>query len=225
MSYELHSDLAQLCLPRANREEHRKLAWLNSLCFMFLVVGLIGMRARPIVLKNLPPLEEVIPTVFEPPPPVAPPVNENQPPEEDNNEQADTATIVVVAPANAAVAFSVPTVGNVVMQNAALAPPPPPKPLQQSSGPVIKRIQSTGKGGDFPDPSSYPVRALQERMQGTVDIYFEVEETGTITKIEVKDSSGHPYLDNFCKEWIKKHYVFPPGEKRYHMRSFTFQLK
>jgi len=41
--YALQSDLAQFCLPAVNRDGNRKLAYVNSICFVFLAVGVAGL--------------------------------------------------------------------------------------------------------------------------------------------------------------------------------------
>src|SRR5439155_255135 len=42
--YALHSDLAQFCLPAANRDVNRILAYVNSICSLFLAIGLAGIN-------------------------------------------------------------------------------------------------------------------------------------------------------------------------------------
>jgi hypothetical protein len=43
--YALSSDLARLSLPAEYVDSYRNLAWTNSICFLFLVIGLIGLKA------------------------------------------------------------------------------------------------------------------------------------------------------------------------------------
>ena len=43
-AYELKDELARLCLPAANRDANQKLAWVNSVCILFLIVGIFGAR-------------------------------------------------------------------------------------------------------------------------------------------------------------------------------------
>ena len=42
--YELKNELARLCLSTARREPERKLAWVNSVCILFLLIGILGAR-------------------------------------------------------------------------------------------------------------------------------------------------------------------------------------
>lgn len=43
--YELKDELARYCLPSANRDANLKLAWVNSICILFLLIGIAGARA------------------------------------------------------------------------------------------------------------------------------------------------------------------------------------
>src|SRR2546428_11680794 len=83
--YELSSDLARLCLPAEFGDSYRRLAWVDSVCFLFLVIGLIGLRAPKIIERPLTPPPENVPVVFTPPKEQPKPqqvVQEEQPPEE-----------------------------------------------------------------------------------------------------------------------------------------------
>ena len=68
----LRDELARLCLPAATRDPNRKLAWANSICILFLIIGIVGARPTRISLQSPPPLEEVVPTIIEPMPPPNP---------------------------------------------------------------------------------------------------------------------------------------------------------
>src|ERR1700744_162484 len=74
MRYELKDDLARFCLPESNHDPYRKLAWVNSVCILFLLIGLLGARRTLIAIKAAPPLPEIIPFIIQPqtpPPPAA----------------------------------------------------------------------------------------------------------------------------------------------------------
>jgi protein TonB len=206
----LKSELARFCLPAANRDSNRKLAWVNSICMLFLLIGVAGARSAAIQIKAPPPLEQVIPAIIEPLPP--PPVTAEQPKEqEQNDEKPDVPQVVVVTPNAPNISFSVPTLGNLVVPNAvAVAPPSEPMkaPAQLRNIPTV--INTTGQGGDRPQPT-YPKLALEMGQQGRVVIAFTVDEAGRIVSAEVKESSGSSILDHGAIESIKRHWVFPPG--------------
>jgi hypothetical protein len=54
--YELKDELARLCLTTARREPERKLAWVNSVCILFLLIGVFGARQGVIAIKPVPPI-------------------------------------------------------------------------------------------------------------------------------------------------------------------------
>ncbi len=62
-AYELKDELARLCLPPASRDANLKLAWVNSVCILFLLIGLVGARRGLIAIKPAPPLEEIVPVI------------------------------------------------------------------------------------------------------------------------------------------------------------------
>src|ERR1700744_4528678 len=64
--YQLKGDLARLCLPEANRDADRNLAWVNSVCILFLIIGLVGARRGYIFIKPVPPLPSAVPVMVEP---------------------------------------------------------------------------------------------------------------------------------------------------------------
>src|SRR6266487_1066191 len=109
--YSLHSDLAQFCLPAANRDANRILAYVNSICALFLAIGLAGI-SPPVLEQKVPePIQEFVPVEIVQPP--EPPKVEPQPQQEEPEPQPDTrvempqiATVVAADPAQ--VSFAVP---------------------------------------------------------------------------------------------------------------------
>jgi TonB family protein len=208
--HQLKDELARYCLPAANRDSNRKLAWVNSICMLFLLIGVTGARSAAIQIKKPPPMEEVIPTIIEPLPPPPTTVKQIQP-EEQHEQRSDTPQVVVVTPDAPNINFSVPTIGNVVVPNG-VAVAPPAEPMN-SPGPLRHLptvLNTTGRGGDRPAPE-YPRMALELGQQGKVVIALTVDESGKIVSAEVKESSGSSILDHGTLESIKRHWVFPPG--------------
>src|SRR5687767_13851968 len=75
--YALHSDLAQYCLPAANRDSYRKLAYVNSICSLFVLIGLAGVNP-PVLEQKVPePVLHFVPVEIVQPP--EPPKTEPQP--------------------------------------------------------------------------------------------------------------------------------------------------
>jgi TonB family protein len=213
-AYELNDDLARLCLATAHREPERKLAWVNSVCLMFLLIGIFGARQGAISIDKVPPIREIVPIVIEPPAapqhPVAPkqeqPVPNNQPP------------VLVALPDAPDVNFGIPTAGSLVVP-AALASPPQLAPAR------IGSLANTGAGGDRPAPP-YPPIALQTGEQGTVILVLTGDDAGNIASVAVKQSSGFPVLDRATVNYIRRRWRVPTDSStRVFQTSITYKLQ
>lgn len=213
--YALHSELAQFCLPPAQKDRSQKLAWVNSICLIYLVIGLAGVKPPPPVIREVAPLDEPVNVPIEQPPvPVTPTQDEPEEQPEDNTEASEAPAIVAVTQDTPAVSFSVPTVGNVLVA-AAAAKAPPPRPMRavESITNRVINLTTTGRQGDRPAPN-YPNWALQGNtiMQGTVVLLVTVEPDGRFSSIVVKKSCGHVRLDNHVKDFASRRWSFPAGD-------------
>jgi TonB family protein len=213
--YELKDELARLCLSSAGRDTtNRKLAWANSVCILFLLIGLLGARRGVISIKPVPPIRVevpvvVVPTVL-PPQAVAPKPEQAQPPSQ--------SPVVVVLPNAPGITFSVPTVGTLVAP-ASLAPAPQVQPV-----PVrIASISNTGSGGERPEPP-YPKLALDAGQQGTVVLSITGDDSGNVVSVDVKTSSGSAILDRATVDYVKRHWRLPAGGARQFETSVTYKL-
>jgi TonB family protein len=225
-SYELKSELARFCLPAANRDANRNLAWVNSICILFLLIGVLGARSASISGRQPPPLPEIIPTIIEPPPPPPTTAEEKQNQDEAKPDQPETPQVVVVTPDSPKINFSVPTLGNLVVPNS-VAAAPPVAPMKQVA-PLQSRpasIDTTGAGGERPTPP-YPKIALEEHQEGSVLLSITVNESGIIEGVEVMKSSGSALLDRSALEYVKKHWIIPPvAGSRLYETTISFRLR
>src|ERR1039458_7695821 len=131
--YQLKSDLARICLPAPHAHDQRNLAWTNSICLLFLLIGLVGFRAAPPPPIAVKPLEEPAPVVIETQPPPPTPVELNQDVQPLAKPEAAPPRVVIVTPESPAIRFSVSTVGgNLVVPNS-LAVAPPANPAAQAA--------------------------------------------------------------------------------------------
>ena len=226
--YALHSDLAQFCLPAASRDANRILAYVNSICLLFLAIGVAGLNPPKLQQKVPEPIQEFIPVEIVQPP--EPPKVEPQPQQEEPEPQRDRpvempqiATLVAANPAQ--VNFAVPVEGPVVFAPAKFAQAPPPAPPRPAARTVVR--MTGAEGGTHPDPS-YPRAALEQRQEGTVTVVMTVNPDGSVEDVEVKKSSGFGTLDRHVSQWVKTRFRFLPvdtGEKRYFEKDFVFQLR
>jgi protein TonB len=58
----------------------------------------------------------------------------------------------------------------------------------------------------------YPRDSLLRGEQGTVAILIEVEDSGRISSVTVKESSGFPALDRAATMHAQHAWFFPPGK-------------
>src|ERR1051326_981605 len=225
-NYALSSDLARLSLPAEYADSYRNLAWTNSICFLFLVIGLIGLKPPKVIQKPLVQVTESAPVIFTPPEDQPKPEPEVQPDEPAPQDTViDTPQVVTVAaPADAAVAFAVPVQGAVaVAKEARLATPPPPV-THIVTGPT-KFDPNAKDGGSYPAPE-YPTIAQAHQYQGTVTLEILVDEAGKITSVKVRKSSGYTMLDDAALKKVKDHWRFQPtGAPRDLIWDCIFQLQ
>ena len=212
--YELKDELARYCLPAATQDSNLKLAWVNSICILFLFIGILGARRGVIAIKPVPPIREEVPVVVQPT--VLPPQAIAQKPEQ---AQPNNQPRVLVALPNAPnVNFGVPTAGTLVVP-AALASAPQIAPMR------IGSLNNTGAGGDRPEPP-YPPIARETGEQGTIKLLLGGDAAGNVISIEVKESSGFPVLDRATVDFIKAHWRLPAGgDNRLFETSITYLLQ
>lgn len=228
--YALTSDLARLSLPQTFQDPNRVLGWINSIVFLFLCVGLVGLNPQRIIERAIEFPPEVVPVIFNPPEDEPPPQTDTPPedapevPPETIVDQPIVAT--VVAPPDAKVAFAVPVKGPVIIApSARLASPPPTTPPQQVAPPKPTTFnKSAANTGRYPDPP-YPRTDLQARRQGKVMLYAIVDATGAATSVTVRDSCGWPTLDRHAADWVKDNWRWPPGETRHYLVPIIFQIR
>jgi hypothetical protein len=219
--YTLKSDIAQFCLPAASRDANRKFAYANSICFAFLVIGLIGIVKVPkVVQRPLPELAEVVPIEDFTTPPEQPPPDEQPTEDQPKDTPSDApATPVVVAPASADVAFPVPVEGAVVLASTAKYAPPPPAVLKVAPRPPAKPqtskfVRGTDRG-TFPPPAFTIVQGiLQSGEMAAVTFLVDVNEAGVTEKVDVDKTSGRMEIDRKTAQWIKSRWRWEPTDHR-----------
>lgn len=225
--YALTSDLAKLCLPLTFKDESKRLGWANSICILFLLIGLIGLKPPKTVVKPLSKPTEIVPVVFTPPEEQTKPQEQAQPDENEPSptEITDQPVIATVAMANSPdIAFAVPVKGPVAVTTSVRFATPPPANLTVAPRPTTFN-PSVAVGGYYPDPT-YPRSELAARHEGKVMLYVIVDPSGSATSVTVRDSSGWPGLDRHAADHVKSRWRFvAAGETRHHFVSITFQIR
>src|SRR6267378_694367 len=147
--YRLSDDLARLCLPAEYKDSYRKLAYVNSICLLFLIIGLIGIKSPRVITRPLSEVQEPIAVEFTPPeqqPQPEQPKQDEEPPPQDTPVDTPQVAPVVAVVESPAVAFSVPVQGAVtIAKEVRYAAPPPPSTQQVAPrGPVQFNPNSAG---------------------------------------------------------------------------------
>ena len=214
-------DLARFCFEPDVIEANRRLAWVNSICLVYLIIGLIGIKPRAVVVrKPAGPADEAVATIIEPATlPVIPPAAADPATEPASGQPAaGGAAIVAVTLDSPAVVFSVPTAGNVLVP-LGLAAAPPANPMTSLAPPhsaTIATTGPTGTTGSRPAPA-YPAESLRAHEQGTVVLLIEVAENGQASSVRVKESSGYRRLDQAAIEVVQRFWYFgqATGQRMY----------
>ncbi len=224
-NYVLTSDLAQYCLPSASRDVSRKFAWANSICFFFLLIGIIGIKEPEAIPSASTEVIDAVPVVFTPPeeqPKVEPEIQPDEP-EPQPATALDTPVIATVVAPESTAAFPVPVEGPVILApSARYASAPPPKPASRPKPTEFR--PGKDDGGSYPH-WDYPRLALQRSYQGKGMLYVIVDANGSLVSVEIKDSTGYDMLDNHVEKWVKNKWRWPPGQTRHFLVPFEFQIK
>jgi protein TonB len=78
--------------------------------------------------------------------------------------------------------------------------------------------------GDFPDPP-YPRWARQQGVQGRLLVLVDVAASGTPSSVAVRESSGHPPLDQHAVDWLRQQWTWAPGAPRRFLVPLVFELQ
>lgn len=205
------------------------LAWVNSVCILFLAIGLTGLNPPKIIQRPLSEIPELVPVeLFSPPEEqqepqqIATDETELPPENAEISDQPVMPTVVVANPAS--VAFPVPVKGPVLVTTSARYASPPPAQLVAPTPRPTTFNPRVAVGGYYPDPT-YPRAELQARHQGKVMLYVIVDPSGVPSSVTVRDSSGWPGLDKHAADWVKNRWRFPPGETRHYLVPIIFQIQ
>ena len=226
---DFSEDLARFCFAPEGPGVNQRLAWANAICLSCLAIGLIGLKPRTLTGVHRPgPSEEAVTTLIEPTLIPVQPVTAGTPQfDQDFGEPHAGGPAIAVTLNSPAVAFPVPTVGNVLVP-ISLAQPPPEQPLagavpRQSANP--DSLGMTGPTGSRPAPA-YPPESLRAQEQGTVLLLIEVNAVGRVSRVSISESSGHRRLDQAAVEAVKQFWYFGPGQgPRLYESPIVFQLR
>lgn len=229
------SDLFRLGLREETREPARFLAWTNSVCLLFLIVGVVGFWPPPIRMQTI--RQELAPvpvqwTAPEPARPVSPSevkeTGERAVPSEALEAAGEmTGGMPEVAPVTSVIIpgkIEFPVITGHAQQTP--GPDSANEPGQHYVPPRPIAFQPGGAGaGAFTPPPEYPPRALRNGREGTVVIEFTVHHGGQVHSAKVRTSSGYPDLDDAALAVVRDKWRLAPGSPRSYFWACTFQIK
>ena len=237
--YPLRSELYRSCLPQPAEDTGRRLVWMNTVCALFLVGGLLGIAHPPgLVLRRLavePVVQQVEVKVLktnpeEPPPPA----KDEEVPKEPTPVEPVNVPPVVVAPADIDVPFAVEISGPVIISKDPnfAAPPPAERGRGASSAPqgptgprrLDRRGAGSVEGRHTPEPS-YPREALANRETGSGEYLITIDATGAITGIKLLASSGSDILDKSFRQHVRRLWRFRPEDAGEWIIPFEYRLR
>ena len=135
----------------------------------------------------------------------------------------------VAAPAPEIVAMVEPVIAVPVAAMASLVPVVAVRPVAAATRPAVSSAPSAERfvpdmPGDFPDPP-YPRWARQQRVQGRLLVLVDVAANGTVSSVAVRETSGHPPLDQHAVDWVRQHWSWAPGAPRRYLVPLVFELQ
>jgi hypothetical protein len=231
------SDIAQFCLPQASRDANQKFAYVSSICFAFLVIGMTGVKTPRFVQKPLPEIIEYMPVDI-----VNPPV-EQQPPAETAEQTEMTETppdtpsdapviATVVASNPSAVAFAVPVEGPVIFRPAKYAGPPPavlprprPAPVAAPKPQVVVFSRAKGGTGGYHPLPSYISGTLPSGASVVAEFLVKTDTNGVPIEVEVQKTSGSLELDRRSAQFIKTRWKMDASESLLWLAPIEFNVK
>lgn|GEM_PF-243776 len=242
--YSLTDDLARLSLPAEFQDPQQRFAWLTSICYLVILIGVGGIKLPEDIAPPPPPPPTIVPIeVFVPqltqqepePEPEQPP---ETPPETQETIADPTSSAppepTAVAALTPAVVFSLPTPGPVKIVSVERAEAgPPTKPIPPSTptptkptGPTVFRRGSgnTTDGGFYPEPD-YPPEAAKVHEQGTVTLLVIIDADGAAVSAKLHQSSGSTTLDRYTTQFVRKRWKWPRGEPRQYYVPVEYRLR
>ncbi|HET7843337.1 MAG TPA: energy transducer TonB [Xanthomonadales bacterium] len=91
-------------------------------------------------------------------------------------------------------------------------PPVPPGPVTEPAGPVDTGPVDVGSSlaSINPTPPRYPIRALRQGIEGTVELRILVGANGLPIRVDIGKGSGNRELDNEARRHVLKKWRFQP---------------
>jgi protein TonB len=132
-------------------------------------------------------------------------------------------------PAPEVVTTVAPLAAEPVTAMASLVPVAAVRPVATASRAAVSSTPSAERfvpdmPGEFPDPP-YPRWARQQGVQGRLLVLVDVAANGTVSSVAVRESSGHPPLDQHAIDWVRQRWSWSAGVPRRYLVPLVFELQ
>lgn len=139
---------------------------------------------------------------------------------------------VEAAPMVEVASSPVPVVSTSAPPRTAAPSSPPPQPAVTPSPSTNQKVEpqparfnpAAQARGFYPSPA-YPAIAVRNRWEGTVVLLIEVDVSGEVARVELRQGSGHGPLDDAAVGVVKTRWRFPAGERRIYLWDCTFRIQ
>lgn len=101
---------------------------------------------------------------------------------------------------------------------------PSPTPVQLAEPQPARFNPAAQARGFYPSPA-YPAIAVRNRWEGTVVLLIEVNASGEVARVELRQGSGHGPLDDAAVAVVKTRWRFPAGARRIYLWDCTFRIQ
>jgi len=158
-----------------------------------LAMGLLEKLPQEFKAEVIPPKQETV----KPPPPPPPDLQKPPPP--------------FVPPPEISIQTEAAPTNTITVQSKVPTPPPPPQPPAPPKPAGITAPVQIAGGGAVCQSAYYPPIAIRLNQTGTTTVTIHIGSDGSVTNVDIADSSGHDSLDQAAIKCITSRWRFKPA--------------
>ena len=228
-SYELKSEFLQASLPRFQKNPGMFMTWLNTLCAVYLGVGILGVRNPQMFVFHSTTQEEAPPILeskldVEPEKPKASTATEEESTPESVSDQLPTVVPIPVMDFKD-VTFARPVEGMIVLDTKKIGSPDKAKPNVGIVGTVAKpgnpdapvtpkpgasngRRRLTADDVNYGPPVPRPLASKHGRVEidPNTKIWVTFDDAGNVTEVRIEPHFSHAGYEREVQAHIRKHW-------------------
>jgi TonB family protein len=226
---DLQSELARLCLPREYRDACRVLAWVCSICALFVCVGIVGLNPPAIAPSKPRSFAATVPVVIEPVLQAEPQmISDNTTTLENTFSETERPVVAAVIAFNpGAAAVQVPAQSPAILSPVKISESSYSDIRVTPTTPLVVMNRDEEDWGGKSDAPEYPAMAQRRGYQGRVVLEISFDTTGGVSSARVRASSGYKLLDDAAVEKVRRdlRFAYAPDQPIIRLKEYTFQLR